>query len=63
VQFAPTSATANFDEASVSAFRQVFGEVNITGNLAVISSVCMQEVGLKDACQRESNLQKIVHYL
>ena len=34
-QFSPLSAMADFEEASVSAFRRVFGDVTVTGCFTV----------------------------
>ena len=49
--FTPTSAMADFEDASVTAFRQVFGDVNVTGcwfHYARAITKRVRKLGLKD---------------
>jgi len=49
-QFSPSSATADFEEASVSAFRHVFRDVTVTGWFYFAQSIIkrVHKLGLKD---------------
>jgi len=53
----------SFEKASVSAFREVFGDVNVSGywfsyGQAIVK--CMQKVGLKEAYVQEESVKKVV---
>ena len=65
-QFTPSSAMADFEEASVSAFCRVFGAVSVTGcwfHFANSIIKRVHKVGLKDEYVREPEVQDIVRCL
>jgi len=47
-QFSTSYATADFEEASVSAFRRVFRDVTVTGWFYFVQSIIKRVLGLKD---------------
>jgi len=65
-QFSPASAMADFEEASVSAFRRVFGDITVTGcwfHFAQSIIKRVNKVGLKDEYMSEPDVQDIVRCL
>ena len=65
-QFAPSSAMADFEEASVNAFRQVFGDVAVKGcwfHYAQSVTKRVQKLGLKDAYVSDDDVKDIVRCL
>jgi len=64
--FSPASAMADFEEASVSAFRCVFGDITVTGcwfHFAQSIIKRVNKVGLKDEYMSEPDVQDIVRCL
>jgi len=64
--FKPVSAMADYEDASVAALREVFGEVNVSGcwfhfGQAIIKRV--NKIGLKDAYTNEPDVTKVVQSL
>lgn len=62
-QFTPASAMADFEEASVSAFKHVYGSVNISGcwfhyAQAIVKRI--NKVGLKNAYQQNADVMDTV---
>jgi len=65
-QFAPTCAMADFEEASVSAFQQVFPSASAVGCWFHYAQALIKrtnKIGLKDAYGREPDVNMIVHCL
>ena len=65
-QFAPTCAMADFEEASVSAFQEVFGNVTVSGCWFHYAQALMKRVnkeGLKEAYTRDEDVGSVVHCL
>jgi len=65
-QLYPSDAMVDYEEAPVSAFRRVFGDVNVVGCLfhyaqAVIKRV--QKLGLRDDYMNDDNVQDTVRCL
>ena len=64
--FAPNSAMADFEEASVSAFKDVFGDINVTGcwfHYAQSIVKRVNKLGLRDAYTSSDDVSSIVHCL
>ena len=64
--FAPTSAKANFEEASVSAFQDVFGDINVAScwfHHAQSIVKHANKVGLTEAYTSNDDVSSIVHCL
>ena len=64
--FAPTSAMADFEEASVSGFRDVFGDINVAGcwfHYAQSIVKRVNKVGLREAYTSNDEVSGIVHCL
>ena len=64
--FSPTSAMADFEEATAAAFQSVFGDVAISGcwfhfAQAVVKRV--NKIGLKDASINDAHVRDTVHCL
>jgi len=62
----PSSAMADFEEASVTAFRQVFGDVNVTGcwfHYTQPITKRVQKLGLKDEYVSDVDVKDIVRCL
>jgi len=64
--FKPVSAMADYEDTSVAALREVFGEVNVSGcwfhfGQAIIKRV--NKIGLKDAYTNEPDVKKVVQSL
>ena len=65
-QFSPSSPMADFEEASVYAFRRVFRDVTVTGcwfHFAQSIIKRVRKVGLKDEYMNEPDVQDIVRCL
>lgn len=63
--FAPRSAMADFEEAPVAAFREVYGDVPVSGcwfhyGQAIVKRV--QKIGLKEAYVHDQSVKEIVQY-
>jgi len=65
-QFAPTCAMVDFEEASVSTFQEVFGNIIVSGCWFHYAQALMKRVnkeGLKEDYTREQDVGSIVHCL
>jgi len=65
-QFAPTCAMADFEEASVSAFQKVFGNITVSGcwfHYAQALMKCVNKESLKEDYTRDEDVGSVVHCL
>ena len=64
--FSPTSAMADFEEASTAALQSVFGDVTVSGCWFYIAQAVVKRVnktGLKDASINDAHVRDTVHCL